>query len=595
METKKCFKNIQRQSADFEDAKTLLSRPMILDKALYNEKMRAEIALNSISDAVICTDINGRVDYLNKAAEKITGWSKQEAYGLPSDQIFQIINGNTRKPAPNPVTSVLKTKQPIGLAADTLLIKRDGSEAAIEDSSSPIHNWNGELTGVVVVFHDVSTTRSMAMKMAHLAQHDFLTNLPNRVLLNDRIAQAIEVSKRHQTKIALLFLDLDNFKHINDSLGHPTGDKLLQLVATSLNASVRGNDTVSRQGGDEFIILLSDITNSEDAASTADKILEILTLPHVVSNSQLYITTSIGISIYPEDGLDAEMLIQNADTAMYHAKSNGRNNYQFFKSEMNLRAVERQVTETHLHTAIEENQFQLHYQPKFNLITHEMMGVEALIRWHHPESGEVLPEKFIAIAEDTGLIIPIGKWVLHKACMQLREWTTLGLKQMTVAVNISAMEFTHKHFITDVKSILMETGIDPHRIEMEITETVLMRDAKSSVAILYQLKEMGLVLVMDDFGTGYSSLSYLRKFPIDVLKIDRSFIHEMGDFEENSIIVTAIINMGNSLRLRVIAEGIENQQQLDLLLNFHCTEGQGYLLSPPLSKINFAKQYIKEI
>ncbi len=595
METKKCFKNIQRQSADFEDAKTLLSRPMILDKALYNEKMRAEIALNSISDAVICTDINGRVDYLNKAAEKITGWSKQEAYGLPSDQIFQIINGNTRKPAPNPVTSVLKTKQPIGLAADTLLIKRDGSEAAIEDSSSPIHNWNGELTGVVVVFHDVSTTRSMAMKMAHLAQHDFLTNLPNRVLLNDRIAQAIEVSKRHQTKIALLFLDLDNFKHINDSLGHPTGDKLLQLVATSLNASVRGNDTVSRQGGDEFIILLSDITNSEDAASTADKILEILTLPHVVSNSQLYITTSIGISIYPEDGLDAEMLIQNADTAMYHAKSNGRNNYQFFKSEMNLRAVERQVTETHLHTAIEENQFQLHYQPKFNLITHEMMGVEALIRWHHPEWGEVLPEKFIAIAEDTGLIIPIGKWVLHKACMQLREWTTLGLKQMTVAVNISAMEFTHKHFITDVKSILMETGIDPHRIEMEITETVLMRDAKSSVAILYQLKEMGLVLVMDDFGTGYSSLSYLRKFPIDVLKIDRSFIHEMGDFEENSIIVTAIINMGNSLRLRVIAEGIENQQQLDLLLNFNCSEGQGYLLSPPLSEVNFAKQYIKEI
>lgn len=595
METKKCFKNIQRQSADFEDAKTLLSRPMILDKALYNEKMRAEIALNSISDAVICTDINGRVDYLNKAAEKITGWSKQEAYGLPSDQIFQIINGNTRKPAPNPVTSVLKTKQPFGLAADTLLIKRDGSEAAIEDSSSPIHNWNGELTGVVVVFHDVSTTRSMAMKMAHLAQHDFLTNLPNRVLLNDRIAQAIEVSKRHQTKIALLFLDLDNFKHINDSLGHPTGDKLLQLVATSLNASVRGNDTVSRQGGDEFIILLSDITNSEDAASTADKILEILTLPHVVSNSQLYITTSIGISIYPEDGLDAEMLIQNADTAMYHAKSNGRNNYQFFKSEMNLRAVERQVTETHLHTAIEENQFQLHYQPKFNLITHEMMGVEALIRWHHPEWGEVLPEKFIAIAEDTGLIIPIGKWVLHKACMQLREWTTLGLKQMTVAVNISAMEFTHKHFITDVKSILMETGIDPHRIEMEITETVLMRDAKSSVAILYQLKEMGLVLVMDDFGTGYSSLSYLRKFPIDVLKIDRSFIHEMGDFEENSIIVTAIINMGNSLRLRVIAEGIENQQQLDLLLNFNCSEGQGYLLSPPLSEVNFAKQYIKEI
>lgn len=594
MQIQKRQKNIHRQTEDRDDAKTSLSRTMILDKALYNEKMRAEIALNSISDAVICTDINGRVDYLNKAAEKITGWSKQEAYGLASDQIFHIINGYTRKPAPNPVTSVLKTKQPIGLAADTLLIKRDGSEAAIEDSSSPIHNWNGELTGVVVVFHDVSATRSMAMKMAHLAHHDFLTNLPNRVLLNDRIAQAIEVAKRHQTKVALLFLDLDNFKHINDSLGHPTGDKLLQLVATSLNASVRGNDTVSRQGGDEFIILLSDITNKEDATSTADKILETLTLPHVVSNSQLYITTSIGISIYPEDGLDAEVLIQNADTAMYHAKSNGRNNYQFFKAEMNLRAVERQVTESNLYAALEKNQFLLHYQPKFNLITQEMMGVEALIRWHHPEWGEVLPEKFIAIAEDSGLIIPIGKWILRKACMQLREWTMLGLKQMTIAVNISAMEFTHKHFITDVKSILMETGIDPHRIEMEITETVLMRDAKSSVAILHQLKEMGLVLVVDDFGTGYSSLSYLRKFPIDVLKIDRSFIHEMGEFEENSIIVTAIINMGNSLKLKVIAEGIENQEQLDLLIHFDCLEGQGYLFSPPISEEDFVKHYIKQ-
>lgn len=568
--------------------------PVILDKAMFNEKIRAEIALNSISDAVICTDIHGVIDYLNTAAEAITGWLRKDAYGHPSSHVFNIINGTTRKPSPNPVELVLQSNQPIGLAADTLLIKRDGTEAAIEDSSSPIHNWNGDLTGVVIVFHDVSATRSMAMKMAHLAQHDFLTNLPNRVLLNDRIAQAIESGKRHDSKIALLFLDLDNFKHINDSLGHPTGDKLLQLVTSALNACVRGNDTVSRQGGDEFIILLSDIKSEEDAAFTADKILELLTLPHIIANTQLYITTSIGISIYPADGLDAEALIQNADTAMYHAKAQGRNNYQFFKAEMNTRAVERQVTEANLRVALDKDQFVLHYQPKFNLITKRMIGVEALIRWKHAEWGDVLPDRFVSIAEDSGLIIPIGKWVLRKACQQVKRWLGLGLQDITIAVNISAQEFTQKNFITDVRRILLETEVDPHHLELEITESVLMRDAKSSVAILHQLKEMGLVLVVDDFGTGYSSLSYLRKFPIDVLKIDRSFVHEIESIQDDGIIVSAIINMGNSLKLRVIAEGVENQKHLDFLVNHHCVEGQGYFFSHPLTAAEFETIYCNE-
>lgn len=584
--------NVQKHPKDCRNHHHLTTRPEILDKTMYNEKIRAEIALNSISDAVICTDINGMIDYLNTAAEKITGWSRKDAYGLPSHCVFNIIIGTTRKPAPNPVELVLQSNQAIGLAADTLLIKRDGSEAAIEDSSSPIHNWNGELTGVVIVFHDVSSTRAMAMKMAHLAQHDFLTNLPNRVLLNDRIAQAIEYAKRHDSKIALLFLDLDNFKHINDSLGHPTGDKLLQLVATSLNACVRGNDTVSRQGGDEFIILLSEIKNGEDAALTADKILEVLTLPHAVTNTQLHITTSIGISIYPDDGLDAEALIQNADTAMYHAKEQGRNNYQFFKGEMNQRAVERQVTEANLRIALDEKQFVLHYQPKFNLFTQKMMGVEALIRWRHDDWGEVLPDRFIAIAEDSGLIIPIGKWVLREACQQIKRWVSLGLNDITIAVNISAHEFTHKNFVQDVQQILRESAIDAHHLEFEITEGVLMRDAKSSVAILQQLKEMGLVLVVDDFGMAYSSLSYLRKFPIDVLKIDRSFVHDIESVLDDGIIVSAIISLGNNLKLRVIAEGIENQKHLDFLINHHCTEGQGYLFSYPLTALEFEKAYI---
>jgi len=580
-----------RSSKSIEYPNTLTSTPLILDKARYNEKIRAEIALNSISDAVMCTDINGIIDYLNTAAEKITGWLKKDAYGLPSHRVFNIINGTTRIPCPNPVELVLQSNQPIGLAANTLLIKLDGTEAAIEDSISPIHNWNGKLTGVVIVFHDVSATKVMAMKMAHLAQHDFLTNLPNRLLLNDRIAQAIESGKRHHSKIALLFLDLDNFKHINDSLGHPTGDKLLQLVTTSLNTCVRANDTVSRQGGDEFIILLSDIQNGEDAALTADKILASLTQPHIIANSHLYITTSIGISIYPDDGIDAEILIQNADTAMYHAKDQGRNNYQFFKAEMNARAVERQVTELNLRVALDKGKFVLYYQPKFNLITKKMIGVEALIRWKHAELGEVLPDRFVSIAEDSGLIIPIGRWVIREACQQIKRWISLGLQDITIAVNISALEFTQKSFVLDVQQILLETKIDAHHLELEITETVLMRDAKSSINILHQLKELGIVLVVDDFGTGYSSLSYLQKFPIDVLKIDRSFVGEVGSIQDDGIIVSAMISMGNSLKLRVIAEGVENQKQLDFLVHHDCKEGQGYFFSYPLTATQFEKTY----
>lgn len=592
-EISKVLGNTNHYPNDSENSSTLKSKPVILDPAMYNEKIRAEIALNSISDAVMCTDINGIIDYLNTAAEKITGWSKKDAYGRTSSEIFNIINGTTRIPCSDPVESVLQSNQPIGLAADTILIKRDGTEVAIEDSASPIHDWNNELTGVVVVFHDVSATRAMSMKMAHLAQHDFLTNLPNRLLLNDRIAQAIESAKRHQTKIALLFLDLDNFKHINDSLGHQTGDKLLQLVTAALNTCVRGDDTVSRQGGDEFIILISDIKNGEDAARIANKVLEILTLPHIIENAHLYITTSIGISIYPDDGCDAEILIQNADTAMYHAKDQGRNNYQFFKAEMNARAVARQEIEVKLRVALDKDQFVLHYQPKFNLISKKMMGVEALIRWKHAELGEVLPDRFVSIAEDSSLIIPIGKWVIREACQQIKRWVSLGLQDITIAVNISALEFTQKNFVFDVQQILLETKIDPHRLELEITESVLMRDAKSSITILHQLKELGLVLVVDDFGTGYSSLSYLKKFPIDVLKIDRSFVHETASIQDDGIIVSAIINMGNSLKLRVIAEGIENKKHLDFLVRHDCKEGQGYLFSHPVTASQFENIYCK--
>ena len=559
-----------------------------VEEAFYKEKTRAEIALNSIGDAVICTDMSANIDYLNIAAENMTGWSREEAHGQPIAEVFRIINGVTHQPERNPLDLVLVQDKPMGLNADSVLIRRNGSEVAIEDSASPIHDWDGQLTGAVIVFHDVSAAQAMTIKMAHLAQHDFLTNLPNRVLLNDRIAQAITLAKRGGTQLAVLFLDLDNFKHINDSLGHATGDKLLQSVTQRLSTCVRSSDTVSRQGGDEFVILLAEEKSGEDAALTAEKILAALTLPHSVANSELHVTTSIGISVYPADGQDAETLIKSADTAMYHAKDKGRNNYQFFKSEMNIRAVERQLIEAKLRRALGKQEFVLHYQPKVNLDTGMITGAEALLRWNHAEWGEVLPGRFVPTAEDCGLIVPIGRWVLREACTQAKRWMDAGLAPVSIAVNISALEFHQKNFVEGVRAILNDTGLEAHYLELEITESVLMRDAESSAAILQELNNMGVQLAVDDFGTGYSSLSYLKQFPIDVLKIDQSFVNDIRSANDDGIIVGAVIGMGNSLNLRVVAEGVENQVQLGFLKAQHCKEGQGYFFSRPLIAEQFA-------
>ncbi|MFZ6748180.1 putative bifunctional diguanylate cyclase/phosphodiesterase [Undibacterium sp. Ren11W] len=560
-----------------------------VEQSFYKEKARAEIALNSIGDAVICTDMQGNIDYLNIAAETITGWDREDAFGHPIGDVFKIVSGVTREPVRNTVELVLQKNEVIGLAVETLLIRRDGSETLIEDSAASINDWDGQACGVVIVFHDISVAHAMTKKMTHLAQHDFLTNLPNRVLLKDRIEQAISLANRNGAQLAILFLDLDNFKHINDSLGHAAGDLLLQSVTRRLIDCVRASDTVSRQGGDEFVILLSESGCEENVVSTANKILSTLTLGHHVGDEKLHVTTSIGISVYPADGEDAETLIKNADTAMYYAKEKGRNNYQFFRNEMNIRAVERQLIEANLRSAIEKNEFILHYQPKVNLDNDKVTGAEALLRWMHPEWGMVLPERFMATAEDCGLIVPIGRWVLREACFQAQRWIAAGLAPVSVAVNISAVEFRHMHFLEGVRSILHETGLDGRHLELEITESVLMHDAQASAIILQDLKDMGVHIAVDDFGTGYSSLSYLEQFPIDVLKIDQSFVRGIFANTDNGIIVGAVISMGNSLKLRVIAEGIENQKQLSFLKTLNCEEGQGNFFSRPLTADQFSQ------
>ena len=560
-----------------------------MEEALFVEKERAQVTLNSIGDAVVCTDISGNITFLNLVAQKMTGWSLQEATSRPMAEVLRILDASSRETTPNPMDMAVGRNRTVHLPANCILIRRDGFEIPIEDCVSPIHDRDGNATGAVIVFRDVSAARAMALQMTHSAQHDFLTGLPNRMLFNDRVSQAIALAARHLKKVAVLFLDLDGFKHINDSLGHPIGDKLLQSIARRLVDCVRGSDTVSRQGGDEFVVLLSEMEQPDDAAITARRMLKAVAEAHPIEQHDLHVTTSIGVSVFPDDGLDAETLTKNADTAMYQAKENGRQSYQFFKPAMNVRAVERQSIEESLRRALERQEFALHYQPKINLKTGEISGAEALIRWTHPTRGPVPPGQFIPVAEDCGLILPIGNWVLREACKQARGWVDAGLPLGTMAVNISAMEFRDENFFEGVMAILQDTGFDPRSLELELTESVLMKRAESTESILRKLRARGVQLAVDDFGTGYSSLSYLRKFPIDALKIDQSFVRQITTAPDETTIVTAMISMGRSLKLRVIAEGVETLKELEFLQAHQCDEAQGYYFSRPVLPEQFAK------
>ena len=560
-----------------------------MEEALFVEKERAQVTLNCIGDGVVCTDIAGMITFVNLVAEVMTGWSYQEACGRLMSDVFKILDATSREPIPNPMELAVGLDRTVHLPSNSILIRRDGYEIPIEDSVAPIHDREGMATGAVIVFRDVSVARAMAQQMTHSAQHDFLTGLPNRMLLNDRVSHAILLAPRHLKKVALLFLDLDGFKHINDSLGHPTGDKLLQSIGRRLVDCVRSSDTVSRQGGDEFVVLLSEMEQSEDAAITARRMLHSVAEAHSINDRDLHITTSIGVSVFPDDGLDAETLIKNADTAMYQAKENGRQSYQFFKSGMNVRAVERQSIEESLRRALEYQEFTLHYQPKINLKTGDITGAEALIRWTHPIRGLVPPSQFIPVAEDCGLILPIGIWVLHEACKQAREWMDAGLPVRTIAVNISGMQFRNDNFLHDVFAILSETGLDPTCLELELTESVLIKRADTAASVLQSLRSRGVQIAIDDFGTGYSSLSYLTKFPIDALKIDQSFVRQISTTPGDVNIVTAVISMGRSLKLRVVAEGVETQEELSFLQSHSCEEAQGYYFSRPVPPQKFAR------
>jgi len=462
------------------------------------------------------------------------------------------------------------------------LIRPDGTERIVHAQAEMAYGNDGEPARLIGTIQDVTEHRRTQERLNYLAHYDTLTGLPNRILLQDRLSQAMVDADRRDRLVALMFLDLDRFKIINDTLGHETGDALLKSVAERLRSCVRAGDTISRLGGDEFTVVLANIAHVDDVAHVAQKIIDGFVAPFHVNGRELFISPSMGITLYPFDDNDIDSLLRNADAAMYHAKELGRNTFQFYTAELNRRTAKRLRLETALRHALERNELLLHYQPQVSLKTGRIIGAEALLRWQHAEMGLISPLEFIPLAEETGLIIPIGEWVLHTACAQAQSWRKTGFGELQIAVNLSGRQFQHQHLARLVKKVLKETGLDPRLLDLELTESLLMHNTDAILGTMEELHAHGVAFSMDDFGTGYSSLSYLKRFPIDTLKIDQSFVRDIPRDPDDAAIAQAIIAMAHNLDIRVIAEGVETAKQLAFLRSKRCNGMQGYYFSKPI-------------
>lgn len=447
---------------------------------------------------------------------------------------------------------------------------------------SLLRDGDGEITGVVGVAADITERKKAETRLVQLANFDTLTGLPNRVLFHDRLEHSLAKASRNSRLVALLFLDLDRFKTINDSLGHSAGDELLKSVAERLQGNAREEDTVARLGGDEFTIILEGIADSEDASTVARKVLDVMGQPFRLDGHEVFVTTSVGIAIYPLDGDNSDDLLKNADTAMYRAKEQGRNSYRFYTADMNAKAVEHLIMESSMRHALDRDEFELHYQPQVDLHSREITGFEALLRWRHPELGMLYPNQFMPLAEDTGLIVSIGEWALHHACAHAASWYQRGLPPVRVAVNLSGRQFRQENLVDNVAHALRVSGLDPRLLEIELTESFLLEDIETAISTLDRLNELGVEISMDDFGTGYSSLSFLKRFPVDSVKIDQSFVRDISTDPDDAAIAEAIIVLAKSLRLRVMAEGVETEDQWYFLRTRGCDQGQGFLFSEPI-------------
>ena len=545
----------------------------------------AQRALESSGNGIIITDClqpDNPVVYVNPAFERITGYSEAETVG----KNCRFLHGDDHdQPGVQTLRQAIEHREEARVVLKNY--RKDGTPFWNELFVAPVHAEDGSVTHFVGVQNDISAQKRAEENLLHMATHDALTGLPNRSLLQDRIGQAIGYAERMQREIAVLFFDIDRFKNINDSLGHAAGDALISILAQRLRRVVRAVDTVARVGGDEFVVILTEISQESDIAKVIPGLLSAINEPVLLDEHELSVTTSIGISTYPRDGRDVTTLLKNADTAMYQAKEAGRNGFSFYAHEMNANAVDRLRLENDLRNAIKGNELVVHYQPQVDIESGKIVAAEALLRWNHPRQGLISPLDFIPLAEETGLIVPIGEWVLRRVCAQQRSWIEAGLTSIVIAVNLSPRQFHQPDIVEMVAAALRDHDLPPHLLELEITESSLMRNPEDAARLLGELSQMGFSLSVDDFGTGYSSLGYLKRFPLNALKIDRSFVNDIETNQDSGSIAAAVIALAHSLGLKVVAEGVELETQMAYLRSLNCDIAQGYLHGRPMPADEF--------
>lgn len=546
----------------------------------------AEQVFSGSGEGIIVTDQRGRIVEVNRAFENIVGYHRSEVIG----KNLSFLGGGYHDPEfYHQILKILRAED--YWQGEIWSQRKNGEIYPVWLSLSVIRGKKGMPRHFVAMFSDITESKINEARIQHMAHHDFLTGLPNRFLLNDRLEQLLVSVRRNHTRFAVLFVDLDRFKNVNDTLGHNAGDRLLCVVAERLSALLRRSDTISRQGGDEFIVLLSEIDGPSEAALVAHKLLRALSEPCRFDGEELTVTPSIGIAIAPDDGDDGDTLLKHADLAMYEVKQQGRNNFRFFRQEMTSRMLELLHLENHLRQALKRGELELFYQPQVDLASDRVVAVEALVCWRHPERGLISPADFIPLAEETGLILPLGHWVLREACLQVSEWRRGLWPEMRVAVNLSAVQFKQADLVGQVHSALDNAGVDASALELEVTESLLMRDARATIQTLHMLRSMGVTLAIDDFGTGYSSLAYLKQFPVSTLKIDRSFVRDIHEDAGDVAICEAIIGLARNLHLDVVAEGVETEAQLNWLHAAGCHLVQGFLLGRPLPAAECAARF----
>ncbi len=562
-----------------------ISERRLAEEALRASEERYRNLVETAQDVIFTVAPDGTLTSLNPAFESITGWACGDWLGRAFPPLVH----------PDELTYALEIFRRV-LSGETVayelrILSRSGEWVTGEFTAAPLVK-DEVVTGLFGIARDITERKKAENTIRQLAYHDGLTALPNRALFEDRLKVALAQAHRNKQMLAVMFLDLDRFKLVNDTLGHGGGDKLLKSVAGELSGIIREGDTVARVGGDEFTLLLLGITRQEDAGEVADRILEILRRPRLIDGQEFSVTTSIGVTMYPVDGADSESLLRNADTAMYRAKERGRDNCQFYTPAMNAGILRRLALENDLRHALDRDEFRVQYQPIADTATGQIVGAEALLRWHHPERGVISPDEFIPFAEETGLIVPIGEWVLREACFQNRAWQEAGYPAIRVTVNLSARQLQQENLARIVADLLDESGLLPQHLQLEITEGAVMKNVEFIIATLHELRSMGVGISVDDFGTGYSSLSYLKRFPIDSVKIDRSFVRDLANDPSDAAIVTTVIAMARSLNLKVIAEGVETEEQLEFLRRRGCDEIQGYLISRPVSPAAFVALFV---